>query len=182
MDLDKGKKEDLFWKYLLGIGASLGVGYLAYKALFPKQKFIESIDSLARNEAEERYLILKDIKYNLYLKLRFNLEEVNQPLQHQRAAIKGVLILEFDLLKIKNLIMEFGGYILEFTNLSTNQNVKYSHDIDSKKVLIDYSNLVRGKNRFIIYFSVKEFHKGIIYNDQVNSLSSSFLFLFYEYK
>ncbi len=35
MDIKKQSKNNL-WKYLLGVGAGLGVGYLAYKAFFSK--------------------------------------------------------------------------------------------------------------------------------------------------
>jgi len=186
MDIKKQSNNNLM-KYLLGIGAGLGVGYLAYKAFFPKSRQGEelSLDSLSRFEAEQRSSILSDIKYNLYLKMKHSQDDLTVPLHHQKAPIKGLIEIEFNLLAVKDLSLEFSGFILEFSKSvgNKNQKIKFTHDKVTKKVLIDKSNLSLGKNKLVIHFSVKECEKGIVYSDQVLFLFEKFdYFLMLKFK
>jgi len=170
MDMNKQNKNNL-WKYLLGVGAGLGVGYFAYKAFFSKgRKNTDlTLDSLSRNEAEQRSSILREVKYNLSLKLKHSHDDRTVPLHHQKAPIKGVVEIEFNMLQLKDLSMEFSGFILDFSRFvgERQEKIKFTHDKETKKILIDRSNLSLGKNKLSINFSVKESEKGIIFSDQV---------------
>ena len=176
MDMNKQTKNNL-WKYLLGVGAGLGVGYLAYKTFFSKSSNGGdlSLDSLSKYEAEQRSLILRDIKYNLYLKIKHSHDDLTVPLHHQKAPIKGLVEIEFNLLKVKDLSLEFSGFILEFCKSvgNKNQKIKFTHDKETKKVLIEKSNLTLGKNKLVINFSVKDCERGILHSDQVCILSDN---------
>jgi len=164
--MNKIKNND-FWKYLLGIGAGLGLGYLTYRSIFPKSKFNNSIDSLAITEAEQRYSLINDLKYNLYLRMRFNQDEFHQLKNQHRATVKGVVEIEFNLLEVRDLTMEFGGNILEFKKVGDKKPVKHTYDKELKKILIERTELVRGINKFLIHFSVDKCDKGIIFNEKV---------------
>lgn len=170
MDMKKHIKDNI-WKYLLGVGAGLGVGYLAYQTFFSKgRKNAElSLDSLSRYEAEQRSSILSEVKYNLSLKMKHSHDDLTVPLHHQKAPIKGLVEIEFNLRQLKDLSLEFSGFILELSKSvgDKNQKIKFTHDKETKKILIDKSNLSLGKNKLIINFSVKECEKGIVYSDQV---------------
>lgn len=170
MDMKKQSNNNM-WKYLLGIGAGLGVGYLTYKSFFSGSRKGDqlSLDSLSRYEAEQRSSILSDVKYNLYLKMKQSHDDLTVPLHHQKAPIKGLVEIEFNLLQVKDLSMEFSGFILDLSKTvgNKNQKIKFSHDKETKKVLIDKSNLTLGRNKIVIAFSVKETERGIVYSDQV---------------
>ncbi len=164
--MNKGKKND-FWKYLLGIGAGLGVGYLAYKSFFRKSKYDHSIDSLSIEEAEERSSLIKDLKYNLFLKMRYIHEELHQSLNQHRSAVKGIVEIEFTLSQWRDLSMEFGGNILEIKDVIGKKPVNYHFDREAKKIIIDKTSLKKGQNKFFVHFSVDKCDKGIVYNDKV---------------
>lgn len=178
LDFDKNKKKSNWISLFLRLGAGLGLGYFLYKSYFSKSKIEKSIDKLSQHQAIERSSIIKDLKYNLFLKLRYIHEENNPLFQHQRAGVKGVLEIEMTLLEVKDLILDFSGFILEFTNTLRNEKVKYSHDNETKKIFLNKTNFIRGINKFSIQFSVKDCDKGIIFNDQVKRirLNSSFFY------
>jgi len=162
------------WKYLLGIGAGLGLGYLTYKAFFSKGKRAAelSLDSLSKFDAEQRSSILSDIKYNLYVKLNYAEDDLNSHLRHlpnHRCPVKGRVEIEFHLDQVKDLSLEFSGLILELSKSvdNKNQKIKFIHDHETKKVFIDKSNFIKGKNTLVINFSVKDCERGIVYSDKV---------------
>lgn len=178
--MNKGKNNNL-WKYLLGIGAGLAAGYFAYKTLFSNSKNDHSLDSLSRSEAVQRSSIITDINYNLYLKMKHLHDEINHPLQHHKAAVKGLVEIEFNLSEVRDLSLEFGGYVLEILRVvgGKKEKIRISHDRETKKILLAKSNLIKGRNKLIINFYLKEFEKGLVYSDQVSNFIQTLYFIFH---
>lgn len=174
MDTYKGRKNDI-WKYLLGIGAGLGLGYVAYKKFFSTSKAFEDINSLSRHDANLRFQLLSNIKYNIYLKI-VNPNEKKTFESMKKSSVHGVVEIEFDIADIQNNItLEFSGVLLGISKANSDEQVKYFYDSVNHKIMIYKQSLTKGTNKFIFNFCNRECNKGIIFNDGVNFIDNIFI-------
>lgn len=156
------------WKYALGIGAGLSVGYFIYRQFFFDQTKNLWVEPLTSHEASIRSKFISDIKYDLSFKLLYqenNLHSINTALI--KSSVRGYLELEFNLKEHRDVYLEFSGVLLSLKKFNSEEKIPYEYCNKNQRIWIPKDSLAVGKNKFCFTFTHANCDKGIFYNEKV---------------
>ena len=149
------------WKYILGLGTGMGLGYLLYKRLFTYKLIGKSNDSLTKYESLKRSELIGDIKYNLNLKFDNN-DYFEPDSKIQKSLIRGIVDIEFNLKKHEDIFFEFSGLIISLQKIVADLPVKINFEQVNNRIIIHKKDLTVGQNKLSFHFCVNKYDRGII--------------------
>jgi hypothetical protein len=114
-----------YWKGLLaalGISGAAVLFYLLAKSCKNKLPATMSSTALTKEEATRRSVLIANLKYTLFLQLK------GAHVEQAKNVYEGSVLIDFDLLKVEDLFIDFRGKVLTVSNNGLSVPFTYQND------------------------------------------------------